>query len=154
VIVAWTPLSPSRRERVLRHAAVALAYGSGLILLAASVESDGLHPVAALSAVVSWLAGLLAGRPRAFRALDVGIDDAGFPVVRGAAGGAGFAEQRMRCVFAAQWLITLRRATMWVLIWPDSLSGNAFRRLWVQVRWNPGRQPADRTADIPPVRHG
>ncbi len=62
--------------------------------------------------------------------------------------------QRLQCVFAAPWLITLKSGTMWVRIWPDSVPGNLFRRFWVHVRWSPGRQPADRTGATAPVPPG
>ena len=53
--------------------------------------------------------------------------------------------------FASPWLISLRRGTMLVAIWPDSLPPSAYRQLWVHLRWgrampsdDRGRQPSNR----------
>jgi hypothetical protein len=145
VLVAWTPLSPSRREQGLRRVARVL----GGLAAAASIE-----PVAALAALLAAAAGLLAGRPGRAPAIEIGIDDSGGIAVRRAADPVDSAELRWRCVFAAPWLITLRSGTMWVRVWPDAVPGNIFRRLWVYVRWNPGRRPADRTSATAPVPPG
>ncbi len=40
-----------------------------------------------------------------------------------------------RVAFASTWLISLRRGTMLVAIWPDSLPQSTFRQLWVHLRW-------------------
>jgi len=40
-----------------------------------------------------------------------------------------------RCIFAAPWLITLRRGGMLVAVWPDSLPPDAFRRLHACAGW-------------------
>jgi hypothetical protein len=41
----------------------------------------------------------------------------------------------VRVAFASPWLISLRRGTMLVAIWPDSLPQPTFRQLWVHLRW-------------------
>jgi hypothetical protein len=154
VLVAWTPLSPSRREQGLRRVARVLGGLAAAALLGAAVREASIEPAAALAALLAAAAGLLAGRPGCAPAIEIGIDDSGGIAVRRAADPVDSAELRWRCVFAAPWLITLRSGTMWVRVWPDAVPGNIFRRLWVYVRWNPGRRPADRTGATAPVPPG
>jgi hypothetical protein len=154
VLVPWIRLSPSRREQDLRRLAQVLSALSALALLGASFPHGEVEPAPLLGALLAAVAAAVAARARPTPLLDVGVDDAGALVVRAPNDGDGGPEHRLPCVFAAPWLITLRRGTMWVRIWPDSLPGNAFRRFWVHIRWNPGRQPAGRTAATAPVRSG
>jgi hypothetical protein len=133
---------------------MALGWSTATALFGAAVRDGSLEPLAAVSAVLAAAGGLLAARPATREPIEVGIDDAGGVSMRRVAGTGDCTEQRLRCVFAAPWLITLDSGTMWVRIWPDSLPGNLFRRFWVHVRWNPGRQPTDRTGATAPVPPG
>jgi len=112
-----------------------------------------MNAIPALAALLAAVAGLAAGRLALTRPLEIGINASGRLAYRPLAEGDEGTEHGLRCVFAAPWLITARHGTIWVRIWPDSVPGNVFRRLWVHIRWNPGRQPADLTATAP-VRHG
>jgi hypothetical protein len=153
VLVAWTPLSSSRREQGLRRVAQALGWSTAAALLGAAVGNGSVEPVPALAALLAVVGGCLAGRRPPPEPIEIGVDDSGGMVVRSAAGAGDPDVQRAHCVFAAPWLLTLRSGTMRIRVWPDSLPGNVFRRLWVYVRWNPGRQPVDRsgaTAPVPP----
>jgi len=154
VLVAWTPLSPSRREQGLRWVAKALGWSTAAVLCGAATRDGSIDPVPALAALLAAAGGLLAGRPAPREPIEIGVDDSGCIAVRRGVGTRDPTEQRFQCVFAAPWLITLKSGTMWVRIWPDSVPGNLFRRFWVHVRWNPGRQPADRTGATAPVPPG
>jgi hypothetical protein len=111
-------------------------------LLLATVRSDPFDPFPAIAAALAFLAGAWAGRADSPEPLEVGVDRVGSLTVR-RTGDLGSVPVHLRCVFAAPWLITLKRGTMWIPIWPDSVPGNTYRRLWVHVRWSSGRQPAD-----------
>jgi hypothetical protein len=154
VLVAWTPLSPSRREQRLRRVAQVLGCSAAIVLLGAAFQDASIEPVPALAALLAAAAGLLAGRRDPAEAIEIGIDDCGCVAARRASDAGESPEHRLRCVFAAPWLITLRSGTMWVRVWPDSVPGNIFRRFWVHIRWNPGRQPADRTGATAPAPPG
>jgi hypothetical protein len=155
VLVAWTPLSPSRREQGLRRVAQALGWSTAALLFGAAVRDGSIEPVPALAALLAAVGGLLAGHQPPRERIEVGIDDSGCMAVRRVVVGAGDSpEQRPQCIFAAPWLITLKSGTMWVRIWPDSVPGNIFRRLWVHMHWNPSREPADRTGATAPGPSG
>ncbi|MGE5162274.1 MAG: hypothetical protein ACM3O5_12260 [Betaproteobacteria bacterium] len=154
MLVAWTPLSPSRREQGLRRLAQVLGYSTAAVLLGAAFRDASVEPVPALGALVASVAGLLAGRRSPAVPLEIGVDDAGGITARRATAAGESVELPLRCVFAAPWLITLVSGTMSVRVWPDSVPGNIFRRLWVHVRWNPGRRAADRTGATAPVPPG
>jgi hypothetical protein len=132
----------------------ALGWSTAAVLIGAAVRNGSIEAVPALAALLSAVGGHMAGRRPPRELIEIGVDDDGGMTVRGGATGARVpAEQRARCVFAAPWLITLKGGTMCFRVWPDSVPGNVFRRLWVYVRWNPGRQSADRsgaTAPAPP----
>jgi hypothetical protein len=125
-----------------------------MALLCVSFPSGDVEPAPLLCALLAGVAGVAGARSRPSPVVEIAVDDAGALVVRAPNPGDERPEHRLPCVFAAPWLITLRRGTMWVRIWPDSLPGYAFRRFWVHIRWKPGRQPADRTAATAPVRSG
>jgi hypothetical protein len=154
VLVAWTTLSPSRREQGLRRVAKALGWSTAAVLSGAAIRDGSIDPVPAVSALLAAAGGLLAGHPAPREPLEIGVHDSGCIAVRRVVGSADSSEQRLQCVFAARWLITLKSGTMWFCIWPDSVPGNLFRRFWVHVRWNLGRQPADRTGATAPVPPG
>jgi hypothetical protein len=154
VLVAWTPLSPSRREQGLRRVAQVLGGSAAAALLGAAWRDASIDPFAALAALLAAAAGLLAARRGSADAIEIGIDDSGGVAARPSGAAEESPHLQLRCVFAAPWLITFRSGTMWVRVWPDSVPGNIFRRLWVHVRWNPGRQPEDRTGATAPVPPG
>lgn len=154
MLVSWTPLSPSRREQGLRRVAQALGWSAATVLFGAAIRDGSTEAVPALAALLAAVGGWLAGRLDPREPIEIGVDDSGCIAVRRAVDAGDSPEQRLQCVFAAPWLITLKSGTMWVRIWPDSVSGNLFRRFWVHVRWNPGRQPADRTGASAPVPPG
>lgn len=118
-------------------------------LLLAAVRSDPFDPFPAIAAVLAFLAGAWAGRAISPEPLEVGVDRAGSLTVRRPAD-LGSLQEHMQCVFAAPWLITLKRGTMWIPIWPDSVPRKTYRRLWVHVRWSSGRQRADLPAATAP----
>jgi len=153
VLVAWTPLSPSRREQGLRRAALVLGGSTAAVLTGAALRDGSIEPAAAFAALLAAAGGWLAGRQSRGAPIDIGIDDSGCIAARQVTA-AGETLESLRCVFAAPWLITLKSTTMSVCIWPDSLPGNIFRRLWVHIRWNPGRQPVDSTGATTPVPPG
>jgi len=124
------------------------------LVLGAALRDASIEPVSALVALLALAAGQLAGRRSAGEPVEIGIDESGCVVARLVAEAGETPRHRLRCVFAAPWLITLRSGTMWVRVWPDSVPGNVFRRVWVHIRWNPGRQPADRTGATAPVPPG
>jgi hypothetical protein len=131
----------------------ALGWSTAVVLIGAAVRQGSIEAVPALAALLAAVGGHMAGRWPPREPIEIGVDDSGGVAVRGATGARVPAEQRGQCVFAAPWLITLKGGTMWVRVWPDSVPGNVFRRLWVYVRWNPGRHsadPAGATAPAPP----
>ena len=133
---------------------MALGWSTATVLSCAAIRDGSIDPVPALAALLAAVGGLLAGRPALREPIEIGVDDSGGIALRRVTGTGGSTDQRLQCVFAAPWLITLKSGTMWVRIWPDSVPGNLFRRFWVHVRWNPGRQPADRTGATAPVPPG
>jgi hypothetical protein len=133
---------------------MALGWSTATALFGAAIRDGSIDPLVVVSALLAAAGGLLAARPAPREPIEIGVDDAGCIVLRRVIGTGDAAEQRLRCVFAAPWLITLKSGTMWVRIWPDSLPGNLFRRFWVHLRWNPGRQPTDRTGASAPVPPG
>ena len=139
--VPWTPLAPSRRERAVRRIGVWLVFSASAALLAAAARAEPFDPVLALGALLGFLAGALAGRSSTGAPVEVGVDHSGALTVRRATVLDNGPEHRLQCIFAAPWLITLKSGTMWVPIWPDSVPGNTYRRLWVHIRWSSGRKP-------------
>ena len=122
---------------------------TSVALLLAAVRADPFDPYPAIAAVLAFLAGAWAGRANSPGLLEVGVDQDGSLTVRRPAD-LGSAPEHLRCVFAAPWLITLKRGTMWIPIWPDSVPANTYRRLWVHVRWSSGRERADLPAGTAP----
>jgi hypothetical protein len=131
-----------------------LGWSTATALAVAAIRDGSIDPVPTLAALLAAAGGLLAGRPALREPIEIGVDDSGCIALRRVARAGDSPEQGLRCVFAAPWLITLKSGTIWVPIWPDSVPGNLFRRFWVHVRWNPGRQPADRTRATAPVPPG
>jgi hypothetical protein len=154
VLVPWTPLAPSRLERVVRRIGASLALAAGVALLLAAAREEAFDPVLALAALLALLGGAFAIRSAPAELFEVGVDRVGALTVRQGTAVDDWPEQGLQCVFAAPWLITLRRGTMLIPIWPDSVPGNAYRRLWVHIRWGSGRQPADLPAGSAPGQPG
>jgi hypothetical protein len=149
VLVPWTPLTPSRRERALRLSACVLALGSALALAIAAFRSDPFGHYLAVLSLGAAAAGLYASRRRVPAGIEVGIDSRGSATARQLDGSGERWRGDIRCVFASPWLITLRGGAMWIRIWPDSVPQPVFRRLWVHVHWN-----SVRTGTEPPASDG
>jgi hypothetical protein len=146
VIVGWSVLRPSARERRLRQAAVATLVGAALGLILAALLYDPRHPQrlwasAGLSLVAAgwgWHAGRHWGS-----VLELAVHDAGAVMMRVAGDGPAGPEAPADVVFASPWLITLRYDAMFVPVWADALECDAFRRLHACARWAAvGRQAA------------
>ena len=143
MILGWTVLRPSVRERWLRLAALVIALAITCALTLVALLADPRHPGRLWAAVVGCaaLAAFIAWRlPRGDRPLlEVAVDAHGAPLLRAtprvAEGGAMDGAPVAGCVFAAPWLITLRRGALRAPIWPDSMPADAFRRLYACVRW-------------------
>jgi hypothetical protein len=146
VLVAWTPLARSRRERLLRRVALGAALVATTALLAAALAAEPVDSVAAAAALAAGIAAWFAGRPAKHQPIEIGIDADGCLVMRCAVAPSTDAVHHLQCAYAAPWLITLRNGPKWVAIWPDSLPEHEFRRVWVHIRWGAGRIPAGRPA--------
>jgi len=136
VILGWTIVQRSVRERRYQIAAGALLTLCACALSAAALVLDPRYPVWVWSAaVVTALSAVIAVRAiaGARTTLEIAVGDDGAIRVRDSAGAAG--ERPGECAFIAPWLITLRCGTIWVPIWPDSLPESAFRRLHACARW-------------------
>lgn len=144
MLVPWTPLAPSRRERLLRRAGGGTAIATAAVLALAGVRSDPFGLAQAALALVLAAAGVTVLRAGEAPDVEVGIDADGRLTARQRREGdvAGTAS----CVFAAPWLITAKRGTMWIPIWPDSVPANTFRRLWIHIRWSAARVGASPSA--------
>ena len=150
MLVPWTPLTPSRRERVVRRIGAALGWATSAALLLAAARQEPFEPFLGIAALLALLAGGLASRRASTGPIEVGVDRSGALTARRGTAPDGAPEPGLRCVFAAPWLITLKRGTMCISIWPDSVPGNTYRRLWVHIRWSSGRQPGDLPAGTVP----
>lgn len=137
MILGWTVLRPSARERWLRRAARVAAGATAIGLSGAALLADPRHPVALwLAVVAAWLLLVsslveVGSQQRG----ELSIDDEGVVLYRQPADGSK-APVPARGVFVDQWLITLRVGAMWVPVWPDALPAEAFRRLQACVRWS------------------
>ena len=150
MLVPWTPLTPSRRERGVRRIGVCLAVAASAAMPAAAAGVEPVHPFLAITALLALLASALAARSSPTGPIEVGVDRSGALTIRRGAAFDNRLEQGLQCVFAAPWLITLKCGTMLIPIWPDSVPENTYRRLWVHIRWGSGRRPADLSARIAP----
>ena len=151
MLVPWTPLSPSRREQGLRRWALALALASAVMLGIAACIADPIDPWRLVLAATVLALGVRAMRLRGSASIDVAVDGRGQVRARWP-GVNGPVERGLQCVFAAPWLITLKCGTMWLPLWPDSVPGTTYRRLWVHIRWSSGRPPAEPHARSAPGR--
>ena len=151
MLVPWTALQPSSRARQWRRAGVAIALASCATLFAAAFLSDPFDPIAALLGGVGCLSAWLAMRPRKPRRIEVGVSSLGQVMLREGDDWEIGKSATVEMPFASAWLISLRRGTMLVAIWPDSLPPSAYRQLWVHLRW--GRaMPSDDRGASPSIR--
>jgi len=151
VILGWTALRPSARERRWRQLALLAALGVTLALLWAAIAGDPRRPELLWAAVALASIMLAAGALRTgYRTQsEICIGDDGVVRLRAAAPPDAPVHDA-HSVFRAPWLITLAHGTMWQAVWPDSLPPEAFRRLWACVRWAPSRpRPSPVDADRP-----
>ena len=150
MILGWTVLQPSARERRLWLAAIAAATSIAMVLAIAALALDPRHParlwVAAGIAVVAAGWGVRGARQAAGRRTEVSVASDGAVLARPLNGRADAPEAESRCVFVAPWLITLKSGGMLVPVWPDALSPDAFRRLHACARWagTSGQTKADK----------
>src|SRR5512134_2150274 len=114
--------------------------GLAAIALAAAGLKASFDVPLLLLAVGAALACWLSGRRRSTEAIEIAVDDGGAVCFRstGSPRFNGAKGRVLECAFAAPWLITLRHGTMLLPVWPDSMSEQAFRRLWVYLRWSRG----------------
>ena len=143
----WTALQPSTRARRWRLVGLGIALVSFLALLIAAGASAPFDPALALLAAIAVFVGAIAStRGRMRGRLEIGVSSSGEIRVReGEPVPAGVSPAlptpRVQIAFASTWLISLRRGTMLIPVWPDSLPQSTYRRLWVHLRW--GRQVPD-----------
>jgi hypothetical protein len=109
-------------------------------LLAAAAASAPFNPALALLAGIAGLAAWAATRGRASGPFEVGVSSLGEIRLRERDPAAADVSEAapvppVHIVFASPWLISLRRGTMLIPIWPDSLPQSTYRRLWVHLRW-------------------
>lgn len=136
MILNWTALRPSARERRWRRAGLAVTFAIMSLLLWATIAGDPRHPELLWAALALAVAILAVAARRADRnaAREICIGRDGVIRLRDPLVPSG-PVVALDCVFRAPWLITLAHGTMWLSVWPDSLPSDAFRRLWVCVRW-------------------
>lgn len=136
MLVPWTLVQPSRRARQLRLIAIVIAALSSLSLLAAAIVSTPLSVGLALLAALTAAAGWTAARARAKPSFEIGVSPAAQIEVRDRdAAATDTPPPAVRVVFAAPWLISLRRGTTLIPIWPDCLPPAIYRQLWVHLHW-------------------
>jgi hypothetical protein len=146
VLVPWTPLAPSQRERRLRQLGAVLAVATAATVLITALRSEPFDVALAALALLLAVAAAWVWRARRAPSMDVAIDADGRLLVRSSTG-VDVGPSLARCRFAAPWLISIRSGTMWVPIWPDSVPPSTFRRLWVHIRWSSGRVTSEPSAD-------
>lgn len=164
MILGWTQLRPSARERRLQQSALATALLVTCALTFAALYADPRHPrelwatVVACAAIAAFIAWRL--RPRGWSQLEVAVDANGLPWLRATStvtNSRDAGPPLARCVFAAPWLITLQCGALRTPVWPDSMPAEAFRRLHACVRWrssvaDPAPDPASMSAPSTPSR--
>lgn len=121
-----------------------------MALLVAALQAQPPSLLLLAAALLTAVACAAATRLPRRAPIEVGVDDGGRLVARRIDAADAGPEHGLQCIFAAPWLITLGSGTMCVPIWPDSVPGNTFRRLWVHIRWSSGRQPVDLPAATAP----
>ena len=147
----WTTLQPSSRALQLRRVGIGLALGSCAALIAAAFASDPFNPVPALLSGVGGLGAWMLVRGRSNKQFEVGVSSTGQIKLRERDAADPGSAENVQTAFASRWLISLRRGTMLVAIWPDSLPQSTYRQLWVYLRW--GRaMPSDDQGTVPSNR--
>ena len=150
MILPWTRLNPSARERRWRLIGLAGAVAVSVLLAYFALFRDPRRPIVVWIGCAASVAALafVASRFRTGPACEVSVDTRGVIRLRRTADLPQVESDRPpRLIFAAPWLITLVQGTMSVAIWPDSLPSDAYRRLWACVRWGrQGSAPADADA--------
>jgi hypothetical protein len=136
VLVPWTALQPSARERRWRLAG---QLGGFVALAATFVALSQGGPLNPLLAVALIAAAVGLSWPRRPVAWQLGIDEGGRILARRPDASP---ERHLQCVFAAPWLVTFRVGRKLVPVWPDALPAESYRRLWVYLRWGLERSPA------------
>lgn len=148
MILNWTALRPSARERRWRRGALGAAFGVVGLLLWATIAGDPRHPellwTALALAVVMFAVATRRADQDVAREICIGRD--GVILLRDATIPGGPVVS-LGCVFRAPWLITLVHGTMWMPVWPDTLPADEFRRLWVCVRWGRSKGKASAAID-------
>ncbi|MGZ9076055.1 MAG: hypothetical protein ACXW13_09795 [Burkholderiaceae bacterium] len=139
MLVPWTALQPSPRARRWRLVGLGIALASFLALLIAAFSSAPFDPALALLAAIAVFAAWASTRGRMPGPLEIGVSSLGEISVRqrdpAPSGVAPVTSPRVQIAFASTWLISLRRGTMLIPVWPDSLPQSTYRRLWVHLRW-------------------
>ncbi len=145
MLVPWTIVQPSRQARRWRHMGLGIAIASALALFAAATASSPFNLGLAVLATVVGVVGWVVVRERAAGSFEIGVSAIGTVELRECAptGGAAVSGMPLSVSFAAPWLISLRRGTMLIPIWPDCLPPSVFRQLWVHVRWGRAGQSDD-----------
>lgn len=152
MILLWTALRPSAIEQRWRTAAIMVVTAVCAAVTVAGLVRDPRHPALLWAGIVGGVTATLVSirwqRPP--QRLEIAIDDEGYVRVRSIGEPAAPAERALRAVFGAPWLISLSDGTILYTVWPDSLPADAFRRLWVCVRW--ARATRNTTAGAPGAR--
>ena len=136
----WTALQPSPRALRWRVIGLGLALASSLAILIAAVSSAPFDPALLLLAGITGCAAWASMRGRVSAPLEIGVSSLGEISVRERA--PSLSDKRpavpqspVYVVFMSTWLISLRRGSMLIPIWPDSLPQSTYRRLSVHLRW-------------------
>jgi hypothetical protein len=148
LLLPWTTLQVSSRALLLRRVGIWLALGSCAALAIAAFASDPFQPVPALLGVAGGLCTWVLATRRSTNQLEVGVSSTGQIKLRERDAADAGTVENVQLAFASSWLISLRRGTMLVAIWPDSLPQSTYRQLWVHLRW--GRtMPSDDRGTVP-----
>ncbi len=140
MLVPWTALQRSSRARRWRLVGLGLALASSLALLIAAVTAAPFDPALALLAAIAVCAAWASTRGRVCAPLQVGVSPLGEIGVRERDAAPSDTSPAgplppVHIVFMSTWLISLRRGTMLIPIWPDSVPQSTYRRLSVHLRW-------------------
>ena len=140
MLVPWTALQPSSHARRWRYVGLGIALASLVALLLAAVSSAPFDPALALLAAIAGFAAWASTRGRICASLEIGVSSLGEIGVRERDPAPSDVSPTLpappvHIAFASTWLISLRRGTMLIPIWPDSLPQSTYRRLWVHLRW-------------------
>ncbi|HQR21679.1 MAG TPA: hypothetical protein PKV98_12475 [Burkholderiaceae bacterium] len=139
MILGWTVLQPSARERRLWLMAAVAAAAVAVLLATVMWSAEPRHPgrlgVAAVASACAAAWAVRSVRRKPDRHTEVAVGHDGMLHMRRAGTTEPDRPDAAHCVFVAPWLITLRCGAILVAIWPDSLPSDAFRRLHACARW-------------------